>query len=36
MLVFFRNGRVIDRVQGVHDEEELRAILSGFLKRNDP
>ncbi len=36
MLVFFRNGRVVDHVQGVHDEEELRTILSDFLERKRP
>ncbi|MFZ5811179.1 MAG: TlpA family protein disulfide reductase [Thermodesulfobacteriota bacterium] len=36
MLVFFRNGRIVDRVRGVHDEEELRAILSDFLERKKP
>ncbi len=36
MLIFFRNGRVVNRIQGVHDEEELRTIMSDFLERKKP
>ncbi len=36
MLVFIQNGRVVDRVQGAHTEEELQALFENFLAPREP
>ncbi|NDY55344.1 TlpA family protein disulfide reductase [Desulfovibrio sulfodismutans] len=36
MLVFIQNGRVVDRLQGAHSEEELRTIFDNFLTPREP
>jgi len=36
MLVFIQNGRVVDRLQGAHSEEELRTIFDHFLTPREP
>lgn len=36
MLVFLEHGRIVERVSGAHDEEELRMIFERFLERNTP